>query len=321
MHAMTVTARAPQARFRDANDSGFPVVPTNFQPSAPCSPGQECCDDCSQAPARYLASDIEARPRIPSAFRRGMQGLGVSSNAYLAPFVPGSWSPQAAARRLPGVGPEESRPEGFHGLGANVAIAAPDPRIVAASNFLARSGFGNAELNAAGLHRYQVISSAGHILQTVTFGGFDRSTINDYARSVCSMDDAGNIVPGSGDVTRGRAIVNTIVRGASALVDAIPGAEADKVAAALRLIADQVGELENEIRQRCENVAAARRRLTEGGGVDYNAVAREIIRRHGARGLVTATTGETKAMGTGTKVLLAAGALGILGAVVFAIAK
>lgn len=317
MHALTVTARAPQARFRDANDSGFPVVPTNFQPGAPCSPGQDCCDDCSQAPARYLASDIEARPRIPSAFRRGMQGLGVSSNAYLAPFVPGSWSPQAAARRMPGVGPEEARPEGFHGLGlGNVFVTAPDPRIVEASNFLARSGFGNAELNAAGLHRYQVISSAGHILQTVTFGGFDRSTINDYARSVCSVDDAGNIVPGSGDVTRGRAIVNTIVRGAAALVDAIPGTEADKVAAALRLIADQVGELENEIRRRCEDVSAARR-----GGVDYNAVAREIFRRHGARGLVPATTGETKTMGTTTKVLLAAGALGILGAVVFAVAK
>lgn len=310
MHALTVTARAPQARFRDANDTGFPVVPTNFQPGAPCSPGGDCCEDCSQAPAAYLASDVEARPRIPSAFRRGMQGLGV-----VAPFVPGSWSPQAAARRLPGVGPEEARPEGFHGLGA-VAWSAPDSRIVDASNFLARSGFGNAELNAAGLHRYQVVSSAAHILQTISFGGFDRSVLNDYRDSICRVDDAGTITPGSGDVARGRAVLAAILGGAAAISGQIGGDAGNKVRDALNLVKNQIGELENEIRARCELVSAARR-----PGVDYSAVVRSIVSRHGAGALRYPGSGETKAMGTGTKVLIAAGALGILGAVVFAIAK
>jgi hypothetical protein len=321
MYATALVARAPQHRFPAANDWGVPVVPTNFQPNGPCSPGGDCCDDCSQAPAAYLSRDIEARPRIPSAFRRGMQGLGVSTNAYLSPFVKGDWGPSYAARQLPGVAPEDWRPEGFHGLGAaNIAIRAADARIIDASNLLARTPFGNPALNASGLHRYQVLSSAAHALQMLTIGAFDRSVVNDYMNSVCGVDDAGNILPGTGDTARARAVVSTVIgaiaAGASALQDALGGSVLTAATQALNLIKNELGELENERRQYCENVSAERR----GGGVDTTVLAREYFTRNPAR-FPLVVKSETAGMSTGVKVAIGAAALGVFGALVYAIAK
>ena len=317
MHAATITARAPQHRFPRANDTGFPIVPTRFQPDGPCSPGGDCCPECSGASAsQYLARDIEARPRIPSAFRSGMQGLSSSSNAYLAPFVKGDWGPAYAARRLPGTAPEQSRPEGFHGLGAaNVAIRAADARIVAASNLLARTPFGNAELNASGLHRYQVVSSAAAVLQTLSFGAFDRSMLNDYRDSICRVDDAGNVLPGSGgDVARGRAIITAILGGTAAIAGELGGEVGNAAAQALTLIKNEVGELENEMRQRCENVAAAR----SGGTID---LAHAYFARHPVQFPLTPKGETATGMSTGMKYGLAALGLGVFGALVYAVAK